>query len=126
MLFIRSLIFNILGYGIIAMGCICNSIIGLFNRKLTMKSWNYVFLPSFAWTLQHIAGIKIEVRGKQYINQEKGIYAGKHQSAVETYLLTNFIKRHKLQRMRRKVNSNTPAGRLLTAKPIILMRTAIK
>ena len=93
MLFIRSLIFNILGYGIIAMGCICNSIIGLFNRKLTMKSWNYVFLPSFAWTLQHIAGIKIEVRGKQYINQEKGIYAGKHQSAVETYLLTNFIKR---------------------------------
>ena len=93
MLFIRSLIFNILGYGIIAMGCICNSVIGLFNRRLTMKSWNYVFLPSFAWILQHVAGIKIEVRGKQYINQEQGIYAGKHQSAVETYLLTNFIKR---------------------------------
>ena len=93
MLFIRSLLFNIIGYSIIAMGCITNSVIGVFSRKATIKSWNYFFLPLFALALRYIARIKVEVRGQQYINQDSGIYAGKHESAVETYLLTNFIKK---------------------------------
>ncbi len=93
MLFIRSLLFNIVGYSIIAMGCITNSVVGVFSRKATIKSWNYFFLPLFAIALRYIAGIKVEIRGQQYINQDSGIYAGKHESAVETYLLTNFIKK---------------------------------
>lgn len=93
MLFIRSLLFNIAGYGIIAAGCITNSVIGVFSRRLTIKIWNYAFIPAFVWALRRIAGIEIEIRGRQYINQNQGIYAGKHQSAVETYVLTNYLKK---------------------------------
>lgn len=93
MLFIRSLLFNIIGYGIIAAGCIFNTVVGVFSRKAAMKSWNYVFIPAFVLCLRVIAGISIEIRGRQYLNQTSGIYAGKHESAVETYVLTNYLKR---------------------------------
>ena len=93
MLYIRSLLFNILGYGVIVLGCITNSIIGCFNRKATIYSWNYVFLPALEIVLRFVAGIKVEIRGAQYINQTAGIYAGKHESAIETYLLTKYLKR---------------------------------
>ncbi len=93
MLFIRSLIFNIFGYGIIAAGCIANSILGIFSRTATIFTWNYIFLPTFSFALRYLAGIKIEIRGQQYINQDNGIYAGKHESAVETYILTNYLKK---------------------------------
>ena len=93
MLYLRSLLFNIVGYGIIATGCIVNSVVGLFSRKATIYSWNCIFLPLFEKALRYIAGIKIEIRGAEYINQSQGIYAGKHQSAVETYLLTKYLKR---------------------------------
>ncbi len=93
MLYIRSLLFNIVGYTIIAAGCVTNSIIGIFYRPLTIKSWNNIFLPGVKLALKYIAGIKIEVRGTQYINQNEGIYAGKHESAMETYVLTTFVKK---------------------------------
>ena len=93
MLFIRSLIFNIVCYTTIAIGCIINSVLGIFWRKATIKTWNYIFLPTVVLALRYIAGIKIEIRGQQYINQTSGIYAGKHQSAVETYTLTTYLKR---------------------------------
>lgn len=93
MLFLRSLLFNIVGYSIIIAGCIVNSLIGVFSRKATIPSWNNVFIPGVVWALKHIAGITIEIRGTQYLNQTSGIYAGKHESAVETYVLTNYLKR---------------------------------
>lgn len=93
MLFIRSLLFNIAGYGIIIAGCVVNSVLGLFSRQATIKSWNYIFIPAVVGALRIFAGIKIEIRGQQYINQEAGIYAGKHESAVETYVLSNYLKR---------------------------------
>ena len=93
MLFIRSLVFNIFAYGILAVACIVNSILGVFSRKATIYTWNYIFLPLFAIAMRYIAGIKIEIRGQQYINQDSGIYAGKHESAVETYALTNYLKK---------------------------------
>ncbi len=93
MLFIRSLLFNIVCYGIIAVGCILNSIIGLFSREATIKIWNHIFIPAIVLALKYIAGITIEIRGKQYLDQTTGIYAGKHESAVETYVLSNYLKR---------------------------------
>ena len=93
MLVIRSLIFNICGYSIIAIGCIFNSLLGAISPQATIKTWNYFFIPMFAWSLEHIAGIKIELRGQQYINQDCGIYAGKHESAVETFVLTKYLKK---------------------------------
>lgn len=93
MIFIRSLLFNIVGYGSLAVGCVLNTIIGIFSQKAIMKIWNYGFIPFFAWSLRYIAGIKIEIRGRQYLEQENAIYAGKHESAMETYVMTSIIKR---------------------------------
>lgn len=93
MLYLRSLIFNIVGYSVLIMGCITNSIIGAFSQKATIKSWNYVFIPLLVYSMRYLAGIKIEIRGQQYIKQNGVIYAGKHESAMETYTLTNWLKR---------------------------------
>ena len=93
MLYIRSLIFNIICYSTIAIGCIINTFVGLISREATIKFWNNFFIPSIVLALKYIAGIKIEIRGSQYLNQTSGIYAGKHESAVETYVLSNYLKR---------------------------------
>ena len=45
MLFLRSLVFNILGYGTLAVGCILTSIVGVFSRKATIRMWTDWFLP---------------------------------------------------------------------------------
>ena len=88
MIILRSLLFNIVGYSIIGIGCVFNSLLGIFSPKATIKTWNYFFIPAFIGALRYIAGIKIELRGVENINQDGGIYAGKHQSAVETFTLT--------------------------------------
>ena len=93
MIYLRSFLFNILAYSTIGLGCIINSIIGVFNRDITIKNWNYVILPIVLFLLKHIAKITVEVRGKEYIDHYNGIYAGKHQSAVETYTLTTLVQR---------------------------------
>ncbi|MBQ9235595.1 MAG: 1-acyl-sn-glycerol-3-phosphate acyltransferase [Alphaproteobacteria bacterium] len=92
MLYIRSLLFNIAGYSIIGSGCVFNSLLGLISKRATIKTWNYFFIPLFILALRYIAGITIELRGTEHINQTSGIYAGKHQSAVETFVLTGFLK----------------------------------
>lgn len=93
MIYLRSFLFNVLAYSTIGLGCVINSILGVFNRDITIKNWNYVILPTILFLLKHIAKITIEVRGKEYINQFEGVYAGKHQSAVETYTLTTLVQR---------------------------------
>ena len=93
MLFIRSLLFNIVGYSTLFAGCCVNSLIGVFSPRATIKVWNYVFIPFMVWSLKYIAGIKIEIRGAEHISQEGVIYAGKHESAMETYVLTNYIRK---------------------------------
>lgn len=92
MIYLRSILFNIIGYGTLTIGCIINSIIGVFSPKATIKVWNYVFIPFFSKALKYVAGIEIEIRGQQYISQENVIYASKHESAMETYCLSNYLK----------------------------------
>ena len=75
MIYIRSLIFNILAYTVIGLGCIANSVMGIFNREITIKAWNHVVLPTVKLLLKYIVNITIEVRGKEHINQFEGIYA---------------------------------------------------
>ncbi|MFR8206917.1 MAG: hypothetical protein ACLU99_11820 [Alphaproteobacteria bacterium] len=85
MLYLRSFIFNIVCYSTLTVGCIFNSLVGLVSPKATIKIWNYTFIPFLVWSLKHLAGIEIEIRGRQYMMQEDRIYAGKHESALETY-----------------------------------------
>lgn len=92
MIYLRSILFNIIGYSILACGCVINSVVGVFSPRATIKIWNYGFIPLLVWTLKYIAGIEIEIRGEQNLRQENCIYAGKHQSALETYCLSNYLK----------------------------------
>lgn len=90
--FLRSFLFNIVCYSTLTLGCVSMSLVGVFNRKITIKIWNYTFIPFVVWCLKHIAGIEIEIRGKEYMRQSGVIYAGKHESAMETYTLSNYLK----------------------------------
>ena len=92
MLFFRSLMFNIVGYGTLATGCVITSIVGIFSRKATVKMWSCCLLPFFIMALKYLAGIKIEVRGKEYIQSGAALYASKHESALETYILPTIVK----------------------------------
>ena len=92
MLFLRSLIFNIVGYSILGIGCIITSIIGVFSRKATVKVWCCGLLPFFLIALKYTVGLSFEVRGKQYIQNGAALYASKHESALETYTLPCIVK----------------------------------
>lgn len=92
MLYLRSLIFNICCYSTLTVGCIFNSLVGIFSKDATIKIWNYFFIPLLVQELKYIAGITIEIRGHQYMQQSNAIYASKHQSALETYILSNYLK----------------------------------
>ena len=93
MLYIRSFVFNIICYSTLALGCLLTSVIGIFSRKITIPMWNYIILPFLLLALKYIAGIEIEIRGKQFIRQDGVLYAGKHESALETYFLSAYIKK---------------------------------
>ncbi|MBQ9731692.1 MAG: 1-acyl-sn-glycerol-3-phosphate acyltransferase [Alphaproteobacteria bacterium] len=93
MLYLRSLLLNVVWYSLLALGCVVNSAVGVFSPKATIKVWNYGFIPALVWCLKNIGGIEVEIRGSQYLKQDGVIYAGKHESALETYILTNYIKK---------------------------------
>ena len=40
MLYLRSFLFNLICYGTLAFGCLVTSVVGLFNRKITIPMWN--------------------------------------------------------------------------------------
>lgn len=48
-------------------------------------------MPFILWNLKLIAGMEIEIRGKEYMKQEGVLYASKHESALETYCLSSYI-----------------------------------
>lgn len=92
MLFLRSFIFNVFCYGTLAIGCVVTSVVGVFSRKATIKLWTYVFLPFVIFSLKYIAQITIEVRGQKYIQKGAALYASKHESALETYIMSTIVK----------------------------------
>lgn len=91
MLFFRSLLFNVVGYSTLGIGCIITSLVGIFSRKATVKMWVYFFLPLLKLALKYIAGVSFEVRGRQYLPKGPALFASKHESALETYILATFI-----------------------------------
>ena len=92
MLWLRSLVFNILCYSTLALGCVAASIIGVFSRKTTVKMWSNIVLPIIFFWLKYVAGIEFEVRGRQYIQKGPALYASKHESALETYTLSVIVR----------------------------------
>lgn len=90
MIYLRSLLFNVLFYTTLAFGCVIGSIVGVFSKKATIPMWNFFLMPICCSYLK-ICGIKIEIRGREHLKQEGVIYAAKHQSAIETYCLSSYI-----------------------------------
>lgn len=93
MIYIRSTLANIFVYGCLLFGCVVSSLMGLFSRKSTIYFWNYFMIPVTMFFLRLFAGLKIEIRGKEFMKQEGVIYASKHESALETYCMSMFIKK---------------------------------
>ena len=91
MIYIRSLLANIFVYGTILLGCITTSIVGIFSRKITIPIWNRFFMPASMFFLRVLGGIKIEIRGREFMKQSGAIYAMKHESALETYCMSTYL-----------------------------------
>ena len=67
-------------------------VVGLFSQKAEINTWNNVLLPFLRGCLYVICGMKIEVRGREHITKHGVLYSCKHQSAMETYFLTSYVK----------------------------------
>jgi len=81
-------------YGCIVFGVVFSCIFGWFvPQSWVVVFWNRLVLPCALWGLRIFGGISIEVRGKQYLEQKKAVYACKHESAMETYTMTTLIPR---------------------------------
>ena len=92
MLFLRSLVLNVFAYTTLALGCVCASVIGIFSKKATIKMWTYGFLPFLRVGLKYVGQIEVEVRGTQNIASVPALYASKHESALECYMLATIVK----------------------------------
>lgn len=91
MCFVRSLLGNIWTYGVIAFGVIFCSIFGWFMpKKWHMYWWNHMMMPAVVWGLRVFGGLSVEFRGLENLN-DNAVYACKHESAWETYVLTTVL-----------------------------------
>ena len=88
MIYIRSLLCNICFFTMMMFGCIATLFIGPLSRKGTIYFWDRVMMPTVFFIVRHIAGLKLEYRGKENILKEPALYACKHESALETYAFT--------------------------------------
>ena len=94
MFFIRSWLGTIWIYFWIGFGVVATCVFGWFvPQKWVVFFWNRLLLRIALWGLRVFGGISIEVRGRQYIDQECAVYASKHESALETYAMTTIITR---------------------------------
>jgi 1-acyl-sn-glycerol-3-phosphate acyltransferase len=93
MIFIRSLIFNIIFFGwtIIIMLLGIPLLITLPAKVLVVTMGRFWAYPSI-WFLKVIAGTKYEIRGLENLPSEPCIIASKHQSAWETMIFYRLVK----------------------------------
>ena len=91
MLFVRSLIGNIWIYGVIGCGVLFGGTIGwLWPRRWHIYWWNHIILPTLIRGMRVCGNLDVEFRGLEYMN-DNALYACKHESAWETYVLTSVI-----------------------------------
>jgi 1-acyl-sn-glycerol-3-phosphate acyltransferase len=91
MSYVKSLLSNIWIYGFIAFGVVFASVFGWFlPQRFHMYWWNHLILPKVLWGMKVFGGLDVEFRGLENLNNN-AIYACKHQSAWETYVLTTVL-----------------------------------
>jgi 1-acyl-sn-glycerol-3-phosphate acyltransferase len=86
MIFIRSLIFNVIFYINLALFLVLGAEFFFTPRKWSIRALQ-AWARSSIWLLRVICNVKMEVRGRQYIPHGPAIIAGKHQSFWETFAI---------------------------------------
>ena len=89
-IFLRSLIANLWFYPAQAIAYVFVILVGVFSRKAGVALWDKFFHPIVWKTMLFLCGIKIVVKGKEYIKPGY-IFASKHESALETFAYTAII-----------------------------------
>lgn len=87
MIFIRSLLFNILFYGFTTLVCVFMAPVVLMPRKVILATTKF-YVGSVAYLEKYVLNLTYEVRGIEHL-PKSGTYivAAKHQSAYETMKL---------------------------------------
>ncbi len=91
MLFLRSLLFNILFYinlTILVVGGLPAMVFGRAAILGLARAWGF----STFWLQEKICGVKVEFRGLENLSQKGCIIAAKHESIWETFALTTQVK----------------------------------
>ncbi len=84
MLFIRSLLFNIVAW--VSILLFASALILLFWAPRRIHSWLCVTWCRFAsWSVKVICGIKVEIEGRENIPDEPSVIMLKHTSTFETF-----------------------------------------
>ena len=91
LIFLRSLVFNVLFYALLVFWLLLAIPTFLMPRKaiLSIAGW---WAKSSIWLLRLICGTKVEFRGTEKIPKGPLIVASKHQSMWETFALLQFFE----------------------------------
>jgi 1-acyl-sn-glycerol-3-phosphate acyltransferase len=87
MLWVRSIIFNILFYTNL-IGLMLFSLPRLWGDRHKVLDLARLWAQTSLWLLERICGIRVEFRGLENIPQGACIIASKHESTLETFALT--------------------------------------
>ena len=83
---LRSILFNILFMAsLTALGVVCLPVLLVSRpaaRRVTLMSSRWIL-----WLARQLLGLSVDLRGRRHIRTGPAIYAAKHQSALETFLL---------------------------------------
>lgn len=90
MIYIRSLIFNVVFYVNLALFLVLGSGFYFTPRKWSIRALQVWALSSLFW-LRVIVGIRMEVRGQENIPEGPCLVAGKHQSFWETFAILPLV-----------------------------------
>ena len=83
---VRSLLFTVLAYSFFLVAGVVGLPLLLFSRKTAIwvaKIWARVTV----WLVEHVAGIHVEVRGRENLPADGCLIAAKHQSALDTFAM---------------------------------------
>jgi 1-acyl-sn-glycerol-3-phosphate acyltransferase len=85
-IFLRSLIFNVLFYLNLVLFLVLGSFYFLAPRRHAMKALK-AWAATSVWLLRIVCGTRMEVRGREHIPAGAALVAGKHQSLWETFAI---------------------------------------
>ena len=86
MIVLRSLLFNLLFYVNLALFLVLGAGFFFTPRRLSIRALQ-AWARSSLWLLRVIAGVGLEVRGRQHLLAGAALVAGKHQSFFETFAI---------------------------------------